>query len=235
MNTVNASTMQDLEGFAERYRGWLFRGYRCPDWQLETSLERASKRCGVSASSCEKAIWEEFRRHAHSYMQRVPADSDTFEWLAFMQHYGAPTRLLDFTFSFWIALFFAFEDADAECAVIALDPNSLAENKPGKDFNKILRENIESGKHTDDYLYANVPFYTNERLAIQKGTFVFSLNLKRKFHDLLIENRKVVTKLVVKSSLFPSIRRRLNDFNCNSRVLFPGIDGYARYFKNHTK
>jgi hypothetical protein len=27
---------------------------------------------------------------------------------------------------------------------------------------------------------------------------------------------------------------RLNDFNCNSRVLFPGIDGYARYFKNHT-
>ena len=107
-------------------------------------------------------------------------------------------------------------------------------NQPGKDYNLILRQNIESGKHADDFLYANVPFYTNERLAIQKGTFVFSLNLNRSFHDLLIQNQKEYEQLVVSTSLFPEIRNKLNDFNCNSRVLFPGIDGYGRYFKNHT-
>jgi hypothetical protein len=44
----------------------------------------------------------------------------------------------------------------------------------------------------------------------------------------------VVEQLTVSSALFPEMRRRLNDFNCNSRTLFPGVDGYARYFKNHT-
>src|SRR5438093_2893211 len=53
----------------------------------------------------------------------------TLEWLALMQHYGAPTRLLDFTYSFWIALFFAFEEAENDCSVVALDPSSSATKK----------------------------------------------------------------------------------------------------------
>lgn len=231
---MNASTFKHLEDFAAAHKGWLFRGHRCPAWKLETSLERTSRRCRISEVDYERAVWREFRRHAHTYMPRVPADSDTVEWLAFMQHYGAPTRLLDFTESFWIALFFAFEEAETDCAVVALDPASLAQNRPNKDYNLILRENIETGMHSDDFLYSNVPFYTNDRLAIQKGTFVFSLNLSRSFHDLLIQNQKVMEQLTIPASMFSEIRTRLNDFNCNSRVLFPGIDGYARYFKNHT-
>jgi len=78
-----------------------------------------------------------------------------------------------------------------------------------------------------------VPYYTNERLAIQKGVFVYSLNLRRSFNDLAIQQKKQLEKLIVSRSLNSQIRNKLNDFNCNSRVLFPGIDGYARYFKNH--
>ena len=229
-----ASTVADLETFARLRKGWLFRGHRVPEWKLETSLERASRRCGVPTIQYERAVWGEFRRHAHAYVPRVPAESDTVEWVAFMQHYGAPTRFLDFTYSFWIALFFAFEEAEKDCAVVALNPLSLAANQSGKDYNLILRQNIELGKYADDFLYATVPFYTNERLAIQKGTFVFSLNVNRPFHNLLIQNQKEYEQLVVSATLFPEIRNRLNDFNCNSRVLFPGVDGYGRYFKNHT-
>src|SRR6058998_3676205 len=86
----------------------------------------------------------------------------TLEWLALMQHYGAPTGLLDFTRSFWIALFFAFEEAESDCSVVALDPTSLGD-KHGKNFNSLLRENIEQGKHSNNSLYEDVPFYTNER------------------------------------------------------------------------
>jgi len=230
---VNASTIEDLENFAQTHDGWLFRGSRRRDWKFETSLERASRRCGVLERDYERSIVREFQRHAHTYLPRVPESTDTLEWLALMQHYGAPTRLLDFTYSFWIALFFAFEDADEDCIVVALDPSSLGD-KGGRNFNLILRENIENGAHTNDFLYEDVPFFTNARLAIQKGTFVFSLNLCRAFHELLIQNRKVYEQLIVSTTLFPQIRRRLNDFNCNSRVLFPDIDGYARYFKNYT-
>ena len=44
-------------------------------------------------------------------------------------------------------------------------------------------------------------------------------------------DQKVHTKLIVSGALFPEIRRRLKEVNCNSRVLFPGIDGYGRYLK----
>jgi hypothetical protein len=230
---MDASIIDELESFAQTHEGWLFRGSRRPDWKFETSLERASRRCGVVEGEYERSIVREFQRHAHTYLPRVPESTDTLEWLALMQHYGAPTRLLDFTSSFWIALFFAFEEAEKDCVVVALNPSSLGD-KRGKDFNLLLRENIENGAHTNDFLYEDVPFFTNARLAIQKGTFVFSLNLRRTFHELLIQNRKVFEQLTVRATLFPEIRRRLNDFNCNSRVLFPGIDGYARYFKNHT-
>lgn len=231
---MDASTLTDLESFAESHKGWLFRGHRCPEWKLETSLERASRRCRVDQTLYERAIWGEFRRHAHSYLPRVPTNSCTVEWLALMQHYGTPTRLLDFTQSFWIALFFAFEEAENDCAVVALSPASLAVDETALDYNLVVRANIELGRYTDDFLHQTVPFYTNERLAIQKGIFVYSLNLGRPFHELVIQNVKEFVILTVRASLFAGIRSRLNDFNCNSRVLFPGIDGYARYFKNHT-
>jgi hypothetical protein len=229
----SAGTLPDLDRFADAHKGWLFRGQRSPQWDLETSLERASRRCDVEQREYERVIVREFRRHVHSYLTYVPKEDDTLEWLALMQHYGAPTRLLDFTSSFWIALFFAFEEAEEECCVIALDPGSLAPTGR-RDFNAILRGNIEDGRNCTDYLYSDVPFFTNERLAIQKGTFVFSLNLKKTFHDLLIEKEKIVEQIKIPRELFAELRSKLNEFNCNSRVLFPGIDGYARYFKNHT-
>jgi hypothetical protein len=227
---MKASKIKELEDFAANHKGWLFRGHRSSSWKLVTSLERASKRCGVSAVDYERQIWGEFRRHAHSYFPRVPADSCTIEWLALMQHYGAPTRLLDFTYSFWIALFFAYEEADEDCVVVALDPNCLAKNNTDTDYNVVLRANIDRKEHKVDDLYCNMPFYTNDRLAIQKGTFVFSLNLDRPFEDLIKQKKE----LIISKSLFTDIRSKLNEFNCNSRVLFPGIDGYSRYFKNHT-
>src|SRR6266699_5483858 len=67
------------------------------------------------------------------------------------------------------------------------------------------RKNIEDGTNSDDSLYADVPFFTNERLAIQKGVFVFSLNLHRTFHDLLIQNQKVVVQLMIPKNLFSAI------------------------------
>jgi len=51
------------------------------------------------------------------------------EWLALMRHYGAPTRLMDWTWSFYVAVFFAMHDIPPEsednCAVWALNLDEL--------------------------------------------------------------------------------------------------------------
>lgn len=64
-------------------------------------------------------------RKAQGLLTNPPKATDYMEWLALMQHYGAPTRLLDWTYSFWGAVLFAIQDAEIgkknSCAVWTLD------------------------------------------------------------------------------------------------------------------
>src|SRR5216684_3693164 len=58
---------------------------------------------------------------AHLFLAHVPDDADSFHWLALMQHHGAPTRLLDFTWSPYVAAFFALERATSDAAIWAIN------------------------------------------------------------------------------------------------------------------
>lgn len=60
---------------------------------------------------------------AHSATGRFLVPTTTMEWLALMQHFGAPTRVLDITKSSYVAAYFAIEDATAgdDCAVWAIN------------------------------------------------------------------------------------------------------------------
>ena len=61
-----------------------------------------------------------FRRAYYQYAQHIPASESVIEWISLMQHHGAPTRLLDFTYSIYVAAYFALESADSDCAVWAV-------------------------------------------------------------------------------------------------------------------
>ena len=52
----------------------------------------------------EERIARIFQRKAHLFLTHIPERSDTFQWLALMQHHGAPTRSLDFTWSPYVLL-----------------------------------------------------------------------------------------------------------------------------------
>jgi hypothetical protein len=92
---------------------WLFRGMPS-DFPLQTSLERVLMDAGIDlreAPPIERKLLKEFKRRAHCYLGALPTHGDVLGWLALMQHYGAPTRLLDWTYSFFVAAFFALRDA----------------------------------------------------------------------------------------------------------------------------
>ena len=105
----------------ELSKGWLFRGHERAEWALQTSVERILKKrneqfckiynCNMSdideknhfsKLKDEYFAIEEYEKLAFLQVPKMKK----IELLARMQHYGTPTRLLDVTPSFLIALFF---------------------------------------------------------------------------------------------------------------------------------
>ena len=95
-----------------------FRGQTDADWPLRPKFYRTRPTDFVT--ECE--IREEFITHAPALCDVSPRNE--WEWYFLMQHYGAPTRLLDWTDGALIALYFAVRDnkGDRNAVVWALDP-----------------------------------------------------------------------------------------------------------------
>jgi hypothetical protein len=108
---------------------WIFRGDQ-PGAALATKLEQAFEDYGVPESKMrqyEMEMIREFQRKSGLYLDREPDKDDVLEWLAIMRHHGAPTRLIDWTYSFYVAVHFALAN-DMEGAVWAF--NAAKVNKP---------------------------------------------------------------------------------------------------------
>lgn len=101
-----------VEGIGYRTK-FVFRGMADADWHPFTSLQRLGHPGGrgVPESVIEAALLRSFRMYASD---ALPRSSSDVEWLSFMQHHGCPTRLLDFSYSPLVALYFATEDESLE-------------------------------------------------------------------------------------------------------------------------
>ena len=81
---------------------------------------------------CDRTMYDESTLVHHFMAHRATLRrdySDAFEWLCLMQHYGAPSRVLDWTENILTALYFAVADTTADCdaAVWVLNAGRLNE------------------------------------------------------------------------------------------------------------
>lgn len=103
----------------------IFRGQRDYSWTVRTRLARDLDRFPPDANqlSIENSAIGFFMDRASGLLSRVPDEHDLLGWLSIMQHYGAPTRLLDWSESPFVATYFAYEQvSDTDAAIYALDP-----------------------------------------------------------------------------------------------------------------
>ena len=124
MEITTIHSWNEFDAVARDLDGWAFRGQRDAEWPLLSSLSRHLK-----DFVADKTCWREresrairiFRRKAHNYVSDLRILDDDLRCLALMQHHGAPTRLLDFTKSPYVAAFLALENATGSAAVFALN------------------------------------------------------------------------------------------------------------------
>jgi hypothetical protein len=182
---------------------WAFRG-QGKDWPLTATIERYANQPAIA----EDYAMREFRRRAHQYLSWVPGRDDDLEWLALMQHHGAPTRLLDWTRSPQIAAFFAAQSSNSANPFIrtpmeppppfviwAVDTEST--NEEAKTMLGLSEDVDLSSPDTfrnifwqqpSDELYLVVavqPHRMNERLTIQQGLFLCANRALFPFHNCL--------------------------------------------------
>jgi FRG domain len=201
----------------------------------------------------EDFITTEFKRKAKNYLSRHPKDENTLEWLALMRHYGAPTRLLDWSRSPFVATFFAAADArpPGALAVWCLDLLALQTRAkyllgpPGtaadlQYFEVGYEQNI-SQRDRPALVIQIEPHDMNERLVVQQGLFLVSNQTQYPFERALTfmlypyrhtlsENleQAVAVKLVIPCNLRHEVLYALERMNIGWASLVPGLDGFAR-------
>ena len=208
------------------YKGWAFRGQADGVWPLMSTLGRylnsyIDEQYRVDQ---EDRINRLFQRKAHLFLTHIPDTKDIFQWLALMQHHGAPTRLLDFTWSPYVAAFFALERSTTQGAVWALNPQRLV------NITERLKEFLDGS--LPGAIGFGEPFVMNGRLIAQSGTFVVTREIGTPIEDVVSEYAFPEDTLVKLQLPADSIRasgmRTLFMMNITNATLFPDLDGLAR-------
>jgi FRG domain len=250
--TVTVNSWNEIHGHVKD--NWLYRGHRHFHWNLETSLERYCKRQNVASNDIprlERLIIREFKRAYHEFGAQSPANDAHMEWLALMQHHGAPTRILDFTYSLYVAAYFALEDASGDAAVWAINPlwaadqssaAALAARKAGADrigrrWHSTQDEAVfESLFMSPPYVRMVCPlnpFLLNDRLRSQLGAFLVPGDVTSSFASNLEslpdhDREENVYCLQLPAEMKREALRQLFLMNVTRGSLFPGLDGYAQ-------
>jgi hypothetical protein len=186
---------------------WLFRGVASVRHTLTPSVGRDRGGYGYSAD-LEKALFAQFKREALPYLPVRPTND--WEWLALAQHHGVPTRLLDWSESPSVSLFFAVwgnDDDDAGLFIIRR-PSQEAE--------------LAHSPFRVDKVQFFYPGYVTPRLNSQRGLFTVHPDPAQPY---IADDMQ---QIVISKECKLDFRRKLDSSGVHHAVIFADLDGLSR-------
>jgi hypothetical protein len=229
----------------------VFRGMNDVEYDLTTSLARMG-----GSRDLEEHMLRAFRRYA--YGPELTGYS-LWNWLALGQHHGLYTRLLDWTYSPFVAMHFAtggLHHFDVDGVIWMLDHQRINDMLPAR-LKEILQhegtdvftaEMLDKAATSfaafDDL--SDKPFVAffeppsiDERIVNQYALFSLISDPTVRLDHWLAEHKGVYRRIVIPAELKMEVRDKLDNANVTERVLYPGLDGLTswlnRYYMPETR
>lgn len=232
---------------------YIYRGQSDERWSLEPSLHRQSGETERSrVLKLESALLKEFEARVHlvarseELLPKEPYQSLPERW-AVMQHHGAPTRLVDWTRSAFVAAYFAVESnwaVDGAIYVISAGLTAADSQEPASVAKIEVLAKAESDRRllsdtSSVRLHTWFPRHMSERLAAQQGLFLYAEDAIAGHEQLLGDaaddfrarytDAMLFDKYVIPAELKREFLTRLRAMNIGAHSLFPGLDGLGRF------
>jgi hypothetical protein len=210
-------------------------------YKLEAGLFREELESLDQYLALERMAYNLFANMGHQYH----GESD-WNLLFLMQHHGVKTRLLDWTESFAVALFFATKDwnKQRDARIWMLDParlNKKAQYEDGKLFvisnEKTYRDRLYEHGFLD-HSVALHPVRNNPRIVAQQGVFTLqgnSLVALEDEHDGDLYSDGILGYIDIPPSLYKDVSLYLRSAGINIFTMFPDLSGLADYINMQMK
>lgn len=212
---------------------WWFRGHQVATYKLLPKVRR-----GYSREE-ERYLFYYFYPRASLRHRSCPDDDDLAGWLALMQHYGLPTRLLDWTWSPLIAAFFATQDAQSnpsrDACIWAIEPSWLNESQgleplfPPLNAGMIrpFLEPARYGKAKElNQVAAAMPIEADLRMMVQQGAFTVHSSTQEL--DGLKGSNRWLRQFMIPGQSKINIAKELTIMGLRPADLFPDLENLAR-------
>jgi hypothetical protein len=224
---------------------YVYRGEASVDASLQTSLQRL----GGDYAEVERHLLRNFRKYARH--EDVPEDS-LWHWLALAKHHALATRLLDWTFSPYVALHFAtayprdYEQDGLIWMVDFVETNKLLPKRLSKALEEegmnamsaeLLTEHAprlgDFDQLGDDFVVFFEPPALDQRIVNQYALFSLMPSPHARMDEWLESRPGLARRVVLPAELKWEVRDKLDQANITERVLFPGLDSLATWLKRY--